>query len=41
MTIKESILHFNDDVTEAELDDETKARAIAERLGIPLKDGYG
>lgn len=41
MTIKESILHFNDDVTEAELDDETKARAIATRLGIPLKDGYG
>ncbi|MCW8899466.1 MAG: lysine--tRNA ligase [Gammaproteobacteria bacterium] len=41
MTIKESILHFNDDITEAELDDETKARAIAVRLGIPLKDGYG
>lgn len=41
MTIKESILHFNKDVTEAELDDETQARAIAERLGIPLKDGYG
>jgi len=41
MTIKESILHFNADITEAELDDEIKARAIAERLGIPLKDGYG
>lgn len=41
MTIKESILHFNDDITEAELDDDTKARAIATRLGIPLKDGYG
>lgn len=41
MTIKESILHFNSDVTEAELDDETQARVIAERLGIPLKDGYG
>ena len=41
MTIKESILHFNDDITMEELDDETKARAIAERLGIPLKDGYG
>ena len=41
MTIKESILHFNSDVTEAELDDETQARAIATRLGIPLKDGYG
>ncbi|NOR71890.1 MAG: lysine--tRNA ligase, partial [Methylomarinum sp.] len=32
---------FNDDITEAELDDETQARAIAERLGILLKDGYG
>ena len=41
MTIKESILHFNADITMEELDDETKARAIAERLGIPLKDGYG
>ncbi len=41
MTVKESILHFNDDITEAELDDIEKARAIAERLGIPLKDSYG
>ncbi len=41
MTIKESILHFNDDVTEAELDDKDKASAIAERLGIPLKPIYG
>ncbi len=41
MTVKESILHFNADITEAELDDLDKARAIAERLGIPLKDSYG
>ncbi len=41
MTVKESILHFNDDISEAELDDSEKARAIAERLGIPLKDNYG
>ena len=41
MTVKESILHFNPDVTEAELDDLDKARAIAERLEIPLKDSYG
>ncbi len=41
MTVKESILHFNNDFTEAELDDIEKARAIAERLGIPLKDSYG
>jgi len=41
MTVKESILHFNADVTEAELDDLDKARAIATRLDIPLKDSYG
>jgi len=41
MTVKESILHFNSDITLEELDDDTKARAIAERLAIPLKDGYG
>ena len=41
MTVKESILHFNDDIKTEELDDEKKARAIAERLGIPLKEGYG
>ena len=41
MTVKESILHFNDDITMEELDDDTKARAIATRLGIPLKEGYG
>ncbi len=41
MTVKESILHFNPDVTEAELDDADKARAIASRLEIPLKDSYG
>lgn len=41
MTIKESILHFNPDIKAEDLDDETKARAIAEGLGIPLKDGYG
>ncbi len=41
MSVKESILHFNDDITEAELDDLDQARAIAERLGIPLKAGWG
>ncbi|MDH5444717.1 MAG: lysine--tRNA ligase [Gammaproteobacteria bacterium] len=41
MTVKESILHFNSDVTEAELDDLDTARAIAERLEIPLKNSYG
>ena len=41
MTVKESILHFNQDVTAADLDDLDKARAVAERLAIPLKDSYG
>ncbi len=41
MTIKESILHFNPDLTEADLDDLDSARAVAEKLEIPLKDGYG
>jgi lysyl-tRNA synthetase class 2 len=41
MTVKESILHFNPEISEADLDDAARARAIAERLGIPLKDSYG
>ena len=41
MTVKESILHFNPDITAAELDELDKARAIATRLDIPLKDSYG
>ncbi|MCG8428932.1 MAG: lysine--tRNA ligase, partial [Chromatiales bacterium] len=41
MSVKESILHFNDDISEAELDDLEKARAVAERLEIPLKPSYG
>jgi len=41
MTVKDSVLHFNPDITAAELDDLDKARAIATRLDIPLKDSYG
>ncbi|MEE8387684.1 MAG: lysine--tRNA ligase [Acidiferrobacterales bacterium] len=41
MTVKESILAFNSDIDETELDDVDKARAIAKRLEIPLKDGWG
>ena len=41
MSVKESILQFNADVQESELDDIDSARAIAERLGIPLKDNWG
>lgn len=41
MTVVESILHFNADITEQQLADMTQAREIAKRLGIPLKDSYG
>jgi lysyl-tRNA synthetase class 2 len=41
MTVKASILHFNPDISEAELDDPQQARAIAKRLEIPLKESYG
>ncbi len=41
MTVKESILHFNPDLSEAQLDDLDEARKVAESLAIPLKDSYG
>jgi len=41
MTVKESILHFNPELTEAQLDDLDSAKAIAEGLGIEVKPTYG
>lgn len=41
MTVKESILHFNPNLTEAQLDDLDAARNVAADLEIPLKDSYG
>lgn len=41
ISIFDSILHYNDDITAGELADEQGARKIAERLHIPLKDYYG
>jgi lysyl-tRNA synthetase class 2 len=41
MTVKESILHFNPDLVETQLDDIQEARAVAEKLDISLKDSYG
>jgi lysyl-tRNA synthetase class 2 len=41
MTVKESILHFNPDITDEDISNPDKARQIAESLGIPLKDTYG
>ena len=41
MTVKESILHFNADITAEVLQDEAAARKAASALGVPLEDGYG
>ena len=41
MTMFDSIMHFNPDMSAEQLADETGARKIAEGLDIPLKDGWG
>ena len=41
MTVTESILRFNPALAPADLDDLAAARAVAARLDIPLKDGWG
>jgi len=41
MTLKESILHFNPELSEDELDDIDSATTIAENLSIPVKESYG
>lgn len=41
MTVFDSILHFNPDIKAEDLADLVKVRAIAEGLGIPIKDSYG
>jgi len=41
MTVKESILQFNPDLAPVDIEALGKARAVAERLAIPLKDNYG
>ncbi len=41
LTVRESILHYNSGLDAATLDDEAGARALAERLEIPLKPGWG
>lgn len=41
MTIKEAILKYNPEVTEAMLDDIEQAKVLAKQLNIPLKDIYG
>ncbi len=41
MTVTESILHFNPDLTAEQIADLDGAQKVAEGLGIPLKDSYG
>jgi len=41
MTLKESILHFNPDISATDLESLESARVIAEKLGVHLEDSYG
>jgi len=41
MTVVESILHFNPDLTLGDIDNRDAAIIVAEKLGIPVKEGYG
>lgn len=41
MTVTESILHFNKELTAAQVNEIDAARRVAEQLGIPLKNSYG
>jgi len=41
ISVRDSILHFNPDLTPADVDDPERARAVAASLKIPLKDSYG
>ena len=41
ITVFDSILQYNADITAEQLADEVEARAIATRLEIPLKDSWG
>ncbi|MDO9106073.1 MAG: lysine--tRNA ligase [Methylovulum sp.] len=41
MTVVESILHFNPELTAADLATRTAAVKVAENLRLPVKDGYG
>ncbi|MCH8163863.1 MAG: lysine--tRNA ligase [Proteobacteria bacterium] len=41
MTVKESILHFNPDISADDLESLESARVIAEKLGVHLEDSYG
>jgi lysyl-tRNA synthetase class 2 len=41
MTVVESILHFNTELSLNDIDDREAAVKVAEKLNIPIKEGYG
>ncbi len=41
VALKQSILDHNPDISAAQLEDQKLAAGVAERLGVPLKDGFG
>jgi lysyl-tRNA synthetase class 2 len=41
MTVREAILHYNPELSAADIDNLESARAVAKKLHIPLKDSYG
>jgi len=41
LSVFDSILHYNPDLTAADIDNIDAARKVAENLDIPLKDSYG
>ena len=41
MTLKEAIQHYNSDIREADVESVDTLRAIAARLGLPVKETYG
>ena len=41
MTVFDSILHFNPDLTAGDIESREAAEKVALQLGIPVKDGYG
>jgi len=41
MTVRDSILHYNSDLTAADIDDLENARAAAKKLGIHIKESWG
>ncbi len=41
ISVFDSILQYNPDLSASDIDNMDSARAVAEKLGIPLKDSYG